>query len=60
MKKLAVLSMTVLFAFVFNHLQAQVNGPEQTNVSKKEMKSERKALRKLEGNNISQFAKTSF
>ena len=60
MKKLAVLTMTVLFTFGVIQIQAQVNGQEQANVSKKELKSEHKALRKLEGNNVSQFAKTSF
>jgi len=60
MKKLAILSMTVLLSFGVNHIQAQVNGPEQANVSKKELKSERKALRKLEGSYVSQFAKNNF
>jgi len=60
MKKLAVLSMTVLFAFGVNQIQAQVTGSEQANVTKKELKSERKALRKLEGNNVSQYSKNNF
>ena len=60
MKKLAVLSMTVLFAFGINHLQAQVDDQQQANVTKNKSKTESKTPRKLEGNYVSQFAKNSF
>lgn len=60
MKKLAVITMSVLFAFVTNNLQAQANNQEQANLTKKEIKSERKALRKLEGSIVSQYTKNSF
>jgi hypothetical protein len=60
MKKLAVLSFTALFAIVMNQSQAQESGKEQANSTKKEVKAERKALRKLEGNNVNEIAKNSF
>jgi hypothetical protein len=60
MKKLVVLSFSVLFALILNQSQAQESGKEQANSTKKEVKSERKALRKLEGNSISEIAKSSF
>lgn len=60
MKKLAVLSFSALFAFLVNQSQAQVSGKEQANVTKKEVKAERKALRKLEGSNVSEIAKNNF
>jgi hypothetical protein len=48
MKKFAILSMTFLFAISFIQAQAQ------------ETKSERKALKNLEGNGVSEIAKTHF
>lgn len=60
MKKLAVLSFTALFAIAMNQSQAQESGKEQANSTKKEVKTERKALRKLEGNYVSEIAKSNF
>ncbi len=60
MKKLAVVLMTVLFTFVGSISQVQANGNENADLSKKEVKSERKALRKLEGKTVSDFAKNKF
>ena len=60
MKKLAVLSVTLLFVGVSLHSQAQVAQKESVKETKKEVKAEKKelrteriALRKLEGNTVS-------
>jgi len=60
MKKLAVVSMSVLFAFIVNNLQAQVNGQEQANLTKKELKTERKVIRNPEVSYVSKFSKNNF
>ncbi len=60
MKKLAVLIMTVLFTFIGSISQVQANGNKNADLSKKEVKSERKTLRKLEGKTVSDFAKNNF
>jgi hypothetical protein len=56
MKKLAVLSVTILFVAFVIQTQAQVKEKESKNVNK----IERKALKKLEKGNVSQQAKNKF
>jgi len=56
MKRLAILSMTFLLAIAVVQIQAQ----EPKKVARKEAKSERKALRKLERNEVNEVSKSSF
>jgi hypothetical protein len=60
MKRLAVLSLTFLFSMTFVLGQIQKSDKENTKESKKEIKSERVALRKLPGNTIGTVAKINF
>ena len=60
MKKLAVITMSVLFAFVANNLQAKAIGQEQAGLMKKESKSDRKAFIHPEINYVSKFSKNNF
>lgn len=67
MKKLTVLSVTLLFIGFSFQSQAQVQQKETIKETKKEVKAEKKelrteriALRKLEGNKVSEVAKNSF
>lgn len=60
MKKLAVITMSFLFAFVVNNIQAKAIGQEQANLMKKESKSERKAFRHPEIKYVSRFSKNNF
>jgi hypothetical protein len=56
MKRLAFLSITLLFVMYAAYGQEQKSGNTQT----KETKKERIPLKKLEGNNVSEIAKESF
>jgi hypothetical protein len=58
MKKLAILSGTLLFIVALAQVQAQKTEKEKG--TKKEVKTERVALRKLEGTNVSVLAKNNF
>ena len=60
MKKLGVLLMTFLFAVSIVLGQTQKADKEKTKETKKEAKTERVALKKLEGSNVSTVAKTNF
>jgi len=60
MKKLVVLSMTFLFAMSIVLGQAQKADKEKTKETKKEAKTERVALKKLEGSDVSSVAKSNF
>jgi len=70
MKKLAVLSMTAMFALAFVQLSAQDVKKEikteiktekkDIKVEKKAIKTEREELRKLEGSEVSQMTKSAF
>jgi hypothetical protein len=60
MKKLAILSMTFLFALSVAYGQNKTLDKEKVKETKKELKSERVALRKLEGNVVSVKAKSNF
>lgn len=61
MKKVVIFAMTVLFATAVFPTQAQVKQEKiQIKDTKKELKTERKALRKLEGTKVSDLAKTQF
>jgi hypothetical protein len=60
MKKLAILSMTLLFSFSVIYGQTVQTEKEQVKTTEKELKSEKKALRKLEGTTVGEQAKTSF
>ena len=67
MKKLAVLSATLLFAAVSFQSQAQVKQKEaiketkkEVKIDKKELRTDRVALRKLEGAQVSELAKQQF
>ena len=70
MKKLAILSMTAMFALAFVQLPAQEikkeikseikNQKKEVRTEKKEIKTERKELHKLEGNAITEETKTAF
>jgi hypothetical protein len=60
MKRLAVLSMTFLFALSIVFGQNQKADKEKTKETKKEVKAERVALKKLEGTNVNSLAKNNF
>jgi hypothetical protein len=60
MKKLAVLSMTFLFAMSIVFGQTQKADKEKTKETKKEVKAERVALKKLEGSDVNTLAKNNF
>lgn len=60
MKKLAILSMTFLFAFSVVKGQAEKEEKAQVKETKSELKTERVALRKLEGTEVSTKAKNTF
>lgn len=60
MKKILILTLTVLFALSSVCGQTQKSGKEKTKEVKKEQKSERVALRKLEGTTVSQAARNNF
>lgn len=67
MKKLAILSMTLLLALSLGQLQAQVKEREAIKetkkvikTEKKELKTEKKALRKLESTTVNPKSLTSF
>ena len=60
MKTFAILSMTFLFALAVTQTQAPVMAKAQMKGSKKELKSERKELKKLKGSNVSELTKTHF
>jgi hypothetical protein len=60
MKKVLFFSIAVLFAASVVNGQGPKTGNGQNQETKKEVKSERKALRKLEGNNVSIVAKNKF
>lgn len=60
MKRLAVLSMTFLFAVTIVLSQTQKADKEKTKETKKEAKADRVALKKLEGANVSTIAKGNF
>jgi hypothetical protein len=60
MKKLAILSMTFLFTLSLVQGQTKQADKKNINETKKELKTERVALKKLEGTNVSTLAKKSF
>ena len=60
MKKLAILSMTFLLVVAVVQGQTQKADKEKVKEIKKELKTERVALRKLEGTNVSVLAKNNF
>ncbi len=60
MKKLVVLSLTLLFAMSVVLGQTQKAGKEKTKETKKETKTERVALKKLEGSTVSTVAQSNF
>jgi hypothetical protein len=60
MKKLAILSGTFLFIVALAQGQAQKTEKEKVRGTKSEVKTERVALRKLEGTNVSVLAKNNF
>jgi hypothetical protein len=60
MKRLVILSMAVLFSLSIVKGQVQKTGNEQNKETKKELKAERVALRKLSGNTVSIVAKNNF
>ncbi len=60
MKKLVVLSMTLLFAMSIVFGQTQKTDKEKTKETKKEAKTERVALKKLEGVTVSTVAQSNF
>lgn len=60
MKKLAVLAITILFTSLGIQSFAQQKQNADNKESKKELKEERKALRKLEGTIVSPAAKSNF
>jgi hypothetical protein len=60
MKRIVILSVTAFLAVTGMNAQVQKTGIAQTSETKKEVKAERKALRKLEGNNVSAVAKNNF
>lgn len=60
MKKLAILSLTFLFAVSVANGQTQTTGKENAKEVKKEKKTERVALKKLEGTVVSEKSKHSF
>ncbi|MFA5972753.1 MAG: hypothetical protein WC780_10420 [Lentimicrobiaceae bacterium] len=61
MKKLAILTLTALLTIVVLPTQAQVKKENaQIKETKKELKTERKALRKLEGKEVNSVAKQQF
>jgi len=60
MKKLAILTMTFVFAVSIAHGQAQKEEKEKVKETKKELKTERVALRKLVGNEPSVKARSNF
>ncbi|MGC1391988.1 MAG: hypothetical protein WA816_13210 [Bacteroidales bacterium] len=60
MKKLAILSITFLFAVSVLHGQTQTPDKAKTKEVKKEQKAERVALKKLEGTVVNEKAKSNF
>lgn len=60
MKKLEISSITFLFAIFVLKVQAQKTEKAEVKETKKELKGERVALRKLEGTCVSDVAKKSF
>jgi hypothetical protein len=60
MKRLAILTIMILFVLSVVQVQSQNTPKEQKKEAKKEMKSERVALKKLEGKTVSPLAKDSF
>jgi len=60
MKKLGILVMTFLFAMSIVLGQTQKADKEKTKETKKEVKTERVALKKLEGSTVSTVAKSNF
>ena len=60
MKKLAILSLTFLFTLAIVNGQTQKADKEKVKETKKEQKSERVALKKLEGTVVSNKAKIAF
>jgi hypothetical protein len=60
MKKLAILSITFLFVFALVQGQPQKQEKEKLKETKKEVKAQRVALRKLEGSVVDQRAKDNF
>jgi hypothetical protein len=60
MKKLGILVMTFLFAMSIVLGQTQKADKEKTKETKKETKTERIALKKLEGSDVSTVAKSNF
>ena len=60
MKKLVILSMALVFVFTLVQAQTPVMEKEKVKEAKKELKTERVALRKLEGTQVSELSKTNF
>jgi hypothetical protein len=62
MKKLAILSITFMFAMISMQSPAQYSGKEngKKNEMKKELKTNVKPLKRLKGSNVSSLSKTSF
>jgi hypothetical protein len=60
MKKLTILLLTFLFAVTMLHGQAKETGKEKVKKPEKELKSERVALRKLEGTIVDSVSKDNF
>jgi hypothetical protein len=60
MKKLEVLLMAFMFAFIATAVQAQKAEKEKVKETKKEQKSQRVPLKKLEGKEVSSEAKLNF
>jgi hypothetical protein len=60
MKKLAILSMTFLLTVAVTQGQTQKADKEKVKETKKELKTERVALKKLEGTNVSTISRQNF
>jgi hypothetical protein len=60
MKKLVILSMVFIFAMSAAQAQMQKKDKEKVKETKKELRAERVALRKLEGNLVSDESKAAF
>ena len=60
MKKLALMAMTLMFTMGVAFAQPQTMEKKEIKNDKSEMKTERVALRKLEGNEVSYQAKQNF